>query len=525
MKWDAIVIGSGFGGAMAAWPLVQAGQRVLMLERGGWVGRGPDNWSDRGAGLITPSYNHETPYDVAAGSKNYVAGSWNCVGGQSVYYGGASFRFREHDFDENDRIVGASGAAWPFRYDVIEPFYGLAERLLGVSGETGLHDPPRSLPFPQRAAPLSQSSALIAEAGTRVGLTPSRIPLAISFDGADAVRACTRCGTCDGYACAAEAKNDLATGIIPRLVAQGMTLRTNTVCVRLVRQGHRISGVECVDRIDGERRVFEADTVILAAGALATPHLILASNLARVNPAGHCVGRYLTRHRNAVVLGLFPRQPNPRREFDKQVVFLDHYAEAGSIQQLTPALGLVKSYLPVGLRHAGARFVAHASGLLVIAEDQPRHENGVGIDWSRRDQFGLQRLSVQHSYSDVDEAAARVLIAAARRVLREAGARLFMSHAIETFSHALGTVRMGVDEQTSPLDGEGRYRGMENLYVTDGSALPRSAGLNPSLTIAANALRIGSLLGSRTPVLRGRTLRTLAIAPTPALTLTPISIR
>ena len=48
--YDAIVIGSGFGGVMAAWPLVQAGQRVLMLERGGWVGRGPENWTAGSAG-------------------------------------------------------------------------------------------------------------------------------------------------------------------------------------------------------------------------------------------------------------------------------------------------------------------------------------------------------------------------------------------------------------------------------------------------------------------------------------------
>ena len=82
-------------------------------------------------------------------------------------------------------------------------------------------------------------------------MTPTRIPLAISFDGNGSLRPCMRCGTCDGYACAAEAKNDIATGLIPRLVHQGMTLRPNTVCVRLRRRGSRIDAVEYVDRISG----------------------------------------------------------------------------------------------------------------------------------------------------------------------------------------------------------------------------------------------------------------------------------
>jgi hypothetical protein len=183
----------------------------------------------------------------------------------------------------------------------------------------------------------------------------------------------------------------------------------------------------------------------------------------------------------------------------------------GSIQQMTPPVGLVRAYVSRAVRAPAAFLVAHSSGLLVIAEDQPRLENGVRVSWSATDRFGMPRLFVNHCYSRRDELAASMLVGHARRVLRETGALITWVHRIETFSHALGTVRMGPDANTAPLDVDGRYRGLDNLYVVDGSALPRSAGLNPSLTIAANALRIGAGLAGSAPPARGRVLRTMSL--------------
>jgi choline dehydrogenase-like flavoprotein len=522
MMWDTVVIGSGFGGAMAAYELVATGRRVLMLERGGWVARGPQNWGPNAVGLVTPHFTTESPYDVTADGRRYRAASWHCVGGQSVFYGGASLRFRQRDFEVSPEIVGRSGAAWPFDYGVMEPFYTRAEQLLGVSGEGGADptEPPRGAPYPHRPAPLSRSATVIAAAARRLGFNPFRIPLAISFEGVEARHPCVRCGTCDGYACAAESKNDIATAIIPGLLRRGMVLRANTVCVRLVRERSRIVAVECVDRVTGTRSRVAAAQVVLAGGSLATPHLLLASDLATANSAGNAVGGYLTRHRNLVVFGVFSRRPNPEREFDKQIAVHDFYhgfhgdgvppGPLGSIQQMTPPEGLVRAYVPRLARDPAAALVAHALGLLVIAEDQPRAANRVAVDWSAGDQFGLPRLRVQHAYTPRDEAAAGALIHHAKRILREAGARLTFVQPVETFSHALGTVRMGSDPLTAPLDEHGSYRGIDNLFVVDGSALPRSAGVNPSLTIAANALRISAHMTeteSRTSYPNRRTLR------------------
>jgi hypothetical protein len=225
------------------------------------------------------------------------------------------------------------------------------------------------------------------------------------------------------------------------------------------------------------------------------------------------------RHRNAVVFGVYARQPNPERAFDKQIAIHDFYGgdsgsaaptrTLGGIQQLTPPVGLVRAHMPFIVRDPAATLVSYATGLLVIAEDQPRRENGVTLDWTNSDRFGLPRLHVTHSHTERDEAAAAALVIQAKRILREAGARITYVHQIETFSHALGTVRMGREPRTAPLDEHGRFRGLDNLFVVDASALPRAAGVNPSLTIAANALRIGVELARSGDATRARHLTVL----------------
>lgn len=507
--YDAIVIGSGFGGTMAACELVEAGWRVLMIERGSWVPRGPRNWSPEAVGPLTPFYSTETPYRAVAGGEKDVIGSFQCVGGPSVFYGGAALRFRERDFERSPEIVGDSGADWPFRYDEIEAHYTRAERLLGVAGELGGDptEPPHSAPYPQLPGALSPTARLIHDACLRLGLTPSRLPLAFNHAARDGRQPCAACSTCDGFACAIGAKNDLATAVLPRLIRAGLRLRPDTVAVRLVMEGRRVTAVDCVDRHDGRSLRLRARTFVLAAGALATPHLLLASGAEALHPGGRAIGRHLMRHVNAVVIGLFPRRPDREAQFHKQVAVHDLYfghprvagppGKLGAIQQLsTPPAALVREHLPRLIGRAVGGLLPHATGLLVMAEDQPRIENGVDLDWARLDRFGLPQLRITHRYTPRDQAALRALVGQARSILREAGAWVTYVQPIRTFSHALGTVRMGADPETSALDGEGRLRGSENLYVADGSAFPTAGGVNPSLTIAANALRVGRLLAA-----------------------------
>ena len=501
-SFDAVVIGSGFGGSMAARVLIEAGWSVLMLERGDWVERSARSWSADAVGPLTPHYSTESPYHLKDDRGDTKVGAFHCVGGPSVFYGGVAFRFRAEDFEHDPEIAGSSAACWPFTYSAIEPYYSEAERILGVAGESGIDptEPSRSMPYPQASTELAPISRRIERAAQELGCRPFRLPLAINHASSTGRNSCIRCGTCDGYACAIAAKNDVATVVVRPLVEQGLHLRPNTVVTRLIASGGRVTEVQAVDRLSGTELRYRAGTVILAAGAIASPHLLLASGLQRLNPAGHVVGRYLMRHYNQVVFGIFPQPPNPAGTFHKQLGIHDFYfghpslsrprGKLGGIQQLaTPPVGLVKGQLPRPLGAVCAPWVDHLTGLLVIAEDQPQYDNRVLLDGGATDRFGLPRLHVTHRYSPRDISAGRALSGRAQAILRRAGAWAFYRHRIGTLSHAVGTARMGLDPRTSAVDHDCRFRGLENLYLVDGSVMPTSAGVNPSLTIAANALR------------------------------------
>ena len=516
--YDLLVIGSGFGGAMAAAPAVFAGRRVLMVEGGDWVARSPDSWTQRGFFELSTSFNRDTPFDARAEGARSALGTFLCVGGASVFFGGVSIRMREADFAPDPDIVQDSGAAWPYSYADLEPYYSEAESLLQVAGATGEDpsEPPRSRPYPQPPAPLASISKRLSAAAHELGLHPFRLPLAINYLSADQRTVCQACSTCDGYACAIHAKNDVSTTVIPRLQRAGLELRTNTRVVRIEHTAGRATRVVCTRPGTHEPLSLSARVIVVAAGALNTPRLLLASGLDGVNSAGDAVGRYLMRHCNAVVLGVFTSKPAPADEFHKQIGINDFYfghpsvttprGRLGCIQQFgTPRGWIVRDRLPLRLGVPVSWFAPLTTGFIVMAEDRPRASNRVALAGPPADTLTTPRATLVHDYDARDLAARTALVAAARRILRQAGALPYCPTInIPSFSHAVGTVRLGTDPRTSPLDATGAFRGLENLYVTDGSALPRSAGVNPSLTIAANALKTGHHIVERLNRLEGR---------------------
>lgn len=502
-EYDAIVIGSGFGGTMTAKKLVEAGFNVMMIERGDWLERGPHNWESENSLELTPCYDKSNPYRVIKGGNKKEMGVYAAVGGPSLFYGGVSFRFREEDFMSNEAITGDSQAGWPIQYNDLEGYYGEAEKILNISGQAGIDptEPFRSRDFPQKPGKYAVISQKIKKSAEDLGLHPFRLPLAINYH--DTTRSqCELCTSCDTFACAVEAKNDLATMVLKELVEKGMTLLPKTMAIHLQHDQRRISSIVCKRLDSGETFSLSAKTVILSGGAMASPHLLLSSKLEEVNPAGQHIGRYLMRHVNAIVFGIFPSTADKEKRFHKEVAILDYYLgdkdhpelgnKIGSLQQVpTPPAALVQNEVPGAFGRLISNGVKLLTGLLAIAEDQPRYDNQIKVDHSVKNAAGMAQPIVSHEYSKRDNQAVKMLCKKAKKIMMKTGAITTYTHHIRTFSHAVGTVRMGTDPETSPLDMNCKFRGLDNLYVVDASFMPTSAAVNPSLTIAANALRVG----------------------------------
>ncbi len=507
--YDAIIIGSGFGGTMTAQKLVNAGMKVLMLERGDWVFRSPKNWDMRGSVDLTEHYDKSSPLKVIKGGNKKIMGLYSCVGGPSVFYGGVSFRFREQDFEKNEEIVGKDGESWPISYSHLEPFYTEAEGLLNISGEANVDptEPPRSAPFPQDPAPLAGISQKVKSGAKSLGFHPFQLPLAINYQDTNR-QTCQSCTTCDTFACAISAKNDLATLRLPKLIEAGLELKPNMVVTRLNLAKREISSVECISKGTGKKFIFKSKFLILSAGALGSPHVLLSSGLGELNPGGKNIGRYLMRHINTIIFGIFPGVADKESRFHKQLAILDYYlghpsitsptGKLGSLQQMpTPPMGLVQNEVPGPLGKMLSQGVRLLTGLLAIAEDQPQFSNYLKVDPNQRDKYGMPQPIISHEYSKRDVQAVKALIKPAKRILSKAGAIAHYVHHIRTFSHAVGTVRMGKNPETSVLDEFCQFRGLNNLFVVDGSFMPTSAAVNPSLTIAANGLRVGEFIVSK----------------------------
>src|SRR4029077_15637946 len=305
---DVAIIGSGMGGGTMAYGLRNLGAKVLIVERGGYLPREPENWSPREV-FVAKRYRTTDPFLDGRG-RSFHPSIYYFVGGCTKVYGAALPRFRREDFGVLESEDGVS-PAWPVSYDELEPYYAEVERLFRVHGTAGADpiEPTRSTPFPFPAVPHEPVIADVAEAFERQGLGPFPLPLGIDLrEGGK----CIRCKTCDAFPCQVLAKSDAEVSVtVPALESPNVSMMTGAraVALRTDPTGRRIVGLE-VD-LDGARRTIIASTYVLAAGAINSAALLLRS-VSDKHPNGLSnssgqVGRNYMAHINSALMAIRPQ--------------------------------------------------------------------------------------------------------------------------------------------------------------------------------------------------------------------------
>lgn len=485
MDADVLVIGSGMGGATVAHALAPTGARVLILERGERLEDTPAT-RDLSEVFAKRSFRPDESWFDGAG-KPFAPGNYYLVGGNSKLYGAVLYRYRREDFEGRSHPDG-DAPPWPFPYETLAPFYAEAERLFEVRGDAGPDptEPPRSAPYPHPPIPHEPQVADAAERLRAQGLHPAPLPLAVDHE-AWLKRARL---PWDGLPNPRGAgKVDAETGPLESALRHpNVRLLTGVAVDRLVLDGagRRVERVEA--RVAGEARTFRAGVVVLSAGAVMSAAILLRSGAA--NRSG-VVGRHFMNHNTTAMIA-----GDLRRRWDtvhsKTLGLNDFYLRddrtgwpLGNVQLLGKiSAPILRANLAVPAPLRLLQWLNDRSlDWYLMSEDLPRPESRVTVDGAR---IGLDwRLSNLRAHE--------ALVRRMREVFRAAGYPLILTKRFgnKVPSHQCGTVRMGTDGATSALDPWCRAHDHDNLWVVDASCLPTSAAVNPSLTVAAQALRAG----------------------------------
>jgi choline dehydrogenase-like flavoprotein len=512
-SYDVVIIGTGAGGGTLARHLAPSGKRILLLERGDWLPREPENWLVEEVFVKNRYISPDTWYD-GKGKAFQPQVHYN-VGGATKFYGAALYRLRAEDFGELRHQDGIS-PAWPVSYDEFEPYYTQAEQIYQVHGARGEDptEPPASAPYP--FPPVSHEPRIqqLVDDLARAGYHPFHAPCGIMLDESNPpYSACVRCINCDGFPCLVHAKSDAEVlGVRPALEHPNVTLLTNSEVVRLDTDGSGNTVTGVVVQRNGDTETYAGDVVVVSCGAANSAKLLLRSANDQ-HPNGLAngsdqVGRNYMFHDSQAILAL-SREENPTI-FQKTLGLNDFYLSSpehdyplGNIQMIGKSQApMFRGEKPRETRLAPSwtleKLARHAVDFWLSTEDLPRAENRVTLE---RD--GDIRLS----YEPTNEVPKKELYKKLKSMLKGAGMdtdNLFSRFAylktdipIAGCAHQAGTVRFGDDPATSVLNRDCRAHEVDNLYVVDTSFFPSIGAVNPALTAMANALRVGDHLVDR----------------------------
>lgn len=511
-RYDIIIIGSGAGGGTLVRHLAPSGKRILLLERGSWLKREPENWSAEEVFVNNRYVSTDIWHDKQG--KPFQPGVHYYVGGATKMYGAALYRLRQEDFGERQHKDGIS-PAWPISYAEMEPYYLKAEQMYQVHGARGEDptEPPASGPYPYPPVSHEPRIKKLADDLARAGYHPFHSPCGIMLHEAQMpFSPCVRCVDCDGFPCLVHAKSDAEVlGVRPALEFPNVRLLTNAQVLKLSTNPAGTAVTEVLVNHEGQTETYQADIVVVSCGAANSAKLLLMSANDK-HPNGLAngsdqVGRNYMFHNSQAVLAI-SKEPNPTI-YQKTLGLNDFYFgmegfeyPMGNIQMVGKSQGpMYRGEKPIETALAPQwtldEIARHAVDFWLSTEDLPRSENRVTVDGNG---------SITLSYTPSNQAAKQRLYDKLKSMLNQLDMHehliprnLYMKNEIDVggVAHQAGTCRFGHDPKTSVLDTNCKAHELDNLYVIDTSFFPSIGAVNPALTAMANSLRVGEHLLER----------------------------
>ncbi|MEZ5501019.1 MAG: GMC family oxidoreductase [Steroidobacteraceae bacterium] len=506
-KVDAVIVGSGAAGSVMAARLATGGKQVIVLEAG------PER---RNADLVSSTlwarrlkWHGDPVTESGDHPVAYVLNSGYGTGGAALHHYAVWPRLHPDDFRLRSRFD--AGNDWPITYDDLRPHYDAVQAEAGISGDAKLEKwrPPGD-PYPLPPVPVHAQGEMIARGFSQLGMATAPLPLAVTSKPYRNRPACIWDGWCDA-GCPIGALANPLTVYLPIALAQGAQLRHNATVTRILTdpKGKRAIGVEYVDAA-GERHEQLADLVVVAAFAVQTPRLLLAST-SDSHPQGlgnarDLVGRGIMTHAAGLVYGLFDEDSKCYMgAFGGQLLNQDGYdkkrhadkAALGSYQWMIAQAVKPNDLLGISttrpdltgraldeFMHKAARGFA---SMTAVIEDIAQPGNRVSLG-DARDSRGVPLARVHHDADPRSRKLWEAVLDEGKRVFEAAGAREVWTGP-HGGMHIMGGTPMGHSPEMSVTNVYGQLHDMPNVVIAGPGLFPSSGGVNPTFTVHALASR------------------------------------
>lgn len=495
---DAVVIGTGAGGAPLLWRLAKAGLRVVALEAGPWFENPAEEFA---TDEIAASKIYWTEERLSGGDDPTAFGGNNSgtgVGGSTLHWGAYVPRpdARDLQLHSNDGVA----ADWPMTLDELTPYFVEVEEFIGVSGPAQYPwDPSRTYPLPP--LPLNSSAVLMAKGAESLGIRTAHAPIAATSQTYTHPEYGTRNGCVNrGYChqgCRNGSKASMDVTYLPAALKHGAEIREESFVYGVERDTTgRITAVLYTDREGTERRQ-KTSHVFLCAGGVETPRQLLHWGIA--NSSG-LVGRNFMAHISTQVWATMGEETRPYKGFPATLITEDFMRAkdadfaGGYLLQSYGILPVTWSEQVMSGRrdlmgHALVDYLSKynsVAGIGMNGDTLPNADNRITLS-NEKDGRGLPKPLITFSLSQNEKKMSDHAERNMRAILQAAGGSDLWSS--QRTAHTIGTCRMGTNPSASVVNGVGQSWDVPNLYIADNSVFPTSLAANPALTIMALSLR------------------------------------